>query len=875
MGHTAKQEMGRMVRTKLALASALLLALVPLKAGQAEPIDEAASRVDTNRAHIDIHGDPLPPHAWVRMGSARFHHPGGASHIAFSPDGKFLVSSANGNAEPIRLWEAATGIEVRTLQVPRDCWPAALTFLPDARTLVAGCLQTKRPGALIDLDDTIRLLDVSTGQEIRTMTGYHGSVQSVAVSPDGKTLASADREGVIRLWDVGTGRQIHARPGRHAVAFSPDGKTLASGGEAIRLWDVATGQEIRRFGRFAEETDQGSLVFSPDGKTLVSGDAAGARLWDVATGKEMRRWARGRPYVAALLSPDGKTLAWAGTGGQFVLADVATGKDVHTLKGNLNGFRAVAFSPDSKNLASATGDGSIVLYNVASGAEILPWMKKDIRPWMKHEAPVTDLAFSPDGKVLATGGDGPSSSQNAAIRLWEVATGKGLHLLTGSAGQGPLAFSPDGRTVATLDAKNRRFIQMWDVDTGKQIRTLSMDTGKRNRSSWDLIFAADGRTLLGVNGDSEICSWDPGTGREVGNVMLGKQRGEAEGEKIFAPNGKIVATVLASNVSRLGYEPNTIWLWNVATGQEIAALEGHTHQVSALSFSSDGQRLVSGDSDGTIRLWDAASGKQVRLWRAAAGGLRYSPVRSLRYPIGALALAPDGKTLASTGGDTIRLWEVLTGQRIRTFSGHCGDTQSLAFAPDGKKLASGSTDKTVLVWRVFGESPRGDRLTAEELLARWTDLSGEDAACAYRAVDALQGASHQSVPFLRQRLPKPDTALQGRLVRLIADLERDEFAARQKATDELEALGDLAELSLLQALDSKPPLEKRRRLELLIEKAIVPSAEQLRWLRAIQVLELIGSPDVKSLLESLAREAPMPRLRREAAAALERLARRR
>jgi hypothetical protein len=244
-------------------------------------------------------------------------------------------------------------------------------------------------------------------------------------------------------------------------------------------------------------------------------------------------------------------------------------------------------------------------------------------------------------------------------------------------------------------------------------------------------------------------------------------------------------------------------------------------------------------------------------------------------PIAAIAFAPDGKTLASTCNDeTIRLWDVGTGACVHTFAGHRGSVSSLAFMPDGRALASGSDDTTVLVWRMIANRSAGPALTAQDLLDCWAALAGNDANKAYRNIFALAAASQQTVPFLRQRLPRRDTELRPRLTRLIADLDNDRFSMRERATRELEELGDLATPALRQALDGKPSAEASSRLQGLLRKRRAPTGEQLQWLRGVQVLKLIGGAEAKPLLAALADQAPTGRLRDDAKAAMERLAKR-
>ncbi len=240
----------------------------------------------------------------------------------------------------------------------------------------------------------------------------------------------------------------------------------------------------------------------------------------------------------------------------------------------------------------------------------------------------------------------------------------------------------------------------------------------------------------------------------------------------------------------------------------------------------------------------------------------------------AVAFAPDGKTLVSASADAaIKLWDVGTGEELHTWRGHKGRISSLVFTPDGGAFATGSGDATVLVWRMITNRNVIGPLTAEQVQACWKSLAGDDATKAYRNLFALAADPQRVLPFLRERLPKPDPELGKRLARLIADLDDAKYSVRLKASRELEQLGEQATPALQAAREGKPSSEANRWLEQLLERKTTPSGEQLQWLRAIQALELTGSAAAKPLLEALAKEAPTNCMRQDAAAALRRLAR--
>ena len=546
-----------------------------------------------------------------------------------------------------------------------------VTFTPDGRTLISQ-----------ENDSTVKLWDVVTGREVRTLRKSVASYEPVvALAPDGRVLASVDQSGTVKLWDVATGREVRTLRGHeHRVesgAFAPDGRTLAAASEDVTLWDVATGREVRTL-RVPEGRVE-SVAFAPDGRTLAAGGlAAGGNgtviLWDVATGREVRTL-RGHedPVCSVAFAPDGRTLASASEDGTVKLWDVATGRKVHTLRGHGNAvtsvtfvedpeegifmsrevFCSMAFAPDGQMLASGDEDGTVKLWDVAMGREV--------RTLRGHRVSVGSVAFTPDGRMLASGG------VEGSVKLWDVATGREVRTLRRHGDlTDSMAFTPDGRL---LSAGESGTVKLWDLATGQEVRTLR-GHGDPVES---LFFALDGRTLA-AQGDGTVTLWDLATGRKVRTL---RGHGDLAGPVAFAPGGR---TLVAAS------ENGIVKLWNVATGREVRTLRGHEDPVDSVAFAPDGRTLAAG-GDGTVTLWDVATGRKVHTLRG--GGMVCS-----------VAFAPDGRTLATGGDGTVTLWDVATGREMRTLRGHEEKVYSVAFAPDGRTLASASWDTTVKLWDV-------------------------------------------------------------------------------------------------------------------------------------------------------------------------------
>jgi WD40 repeat protein len=820
---------------------------------------------------LDLHGDPLPDGAIVRLGTLQRRVVG--ARIAVSADGKSIISVRGGKY--ITFWDAASGKRRQSRKLPgnADVADRIWSLSPDGRLLATGGNKDGKQ---------IVVWDVQTGKAIRELLlEKTRGIDCCSFAPDGRRLVSIGRRGedcCIHVWNLGDGKLLFHKviqaAGSLLAEIAPDSKHVLAQFSSRRelgvngyCWEIESGRLLWR----SKEFRLNPITFLPDNKLLVWRPTP--RCLDLATG---------RPAELALppeipldtnsrlvFAPDGQTLLLS-KGWDVTVWDWRKGKKRHTLKGAWQ----AQFMPDGKSIV--TNNGSLQRWDLSSGKAV--WPDTFERGHLNY---VIATAFTSDGRRLVSG------SSDGTVRLWDVKMGRPLAVwggyerppgLAGGPWKGfKLILTPDGDRLL-CDAQDG--IDLRDTRTGERLRAFSLprrDGFAGILPIYRVRLSPDGGKVVALAGQenfhgaeqfldngvptNELAIWDLKTGQ----LLL--RRPISWKAKAISPDGRQVLLADGS-------------LLDVETGKEIARMQ-RMASCFADAFSSDGALIVGGfhrvppQQDAVNLTTD-----RVGVWEAATGKMaaHFKP----KGPLGLGGFHPDSRYIVLTHSEGVKLWDLLdekvaVSRRIKgeEATPYLDLTPMYAarpiFARDGRRLATG-LDSTILLWDLPAPRMPQQRLEAKVLESLWQELADADAAKAWRAVWRLADAPHDALAFLRGRMKPVRIAAADLTRKLLADLDSDSFEVREAAGKQLEELGRRAEPALRAALKAKPSLEQRRRIEDLIAALPIlpspPAPEELRQLRALIVLERIGTPEARRLLEEAAKGPESARLTRQARGAL-------
>jgi WD40 repeat protein len=785
---------------------------------------DAASRTDAE-------GAELPEHAAARFGSVRFRHGGQITALDVSRDGKYVVSGSHDRT--VRIWEAESGKLLRLIRCEAP-YPTSAVFSPDGKQIAAN----------ID-SEHVHLIEWAGDKPPRTIKA--AIAQGIVWSKDGKRLAfSTMDDDTLHVYDAEALKPLHSFKKATRAAFTNDGKSVvvADIGGAMKLYDLKTGTPATTFAATKATGNVLDLRISGDDQHIAGYfNNVMIAVWELPSGKLLHEIKGADPVVFA---PGGQALATI-IEGRVTLIDLKSGEKKFT-SAESDDSAPFAFSPDGNRLFT-TGIGfRVKAWNLTTG--------KQVAAGTGHTEEICGLAFSRDGKsLLSAGGDG--------LRLWDATSFQERAAARRQLRPIALALSSDGMRLVT---RTNLELQLWhpvDLTRDKPYADERAHAIEAKRERTAMTFSPNGNHVVFAD-DKQLVFVDTARGARLTSLEL-------DGEPIalaIGPNGRNLAVMTRDGLVRhwsVGVrgvgaaDPKDLELWRKRVQRSPRP---------AMAYSPDGL-LIAASSAGRVVLMESVNGKQ---WYGFDRQLGDGDVQ-------ALAFSPDGRLITAGHGGSdgiVRVWEISTGKEVVAFHGHAGGVNAVAFAPKGDRIASAGADTSILLWDLTLPPTTGKALTTDQA---WDALDSESTKTAYEAMGALIREGPTAVEVIRKGLTSAIDN-QARILKLIRQLDEDDFRVRKAGRAALEKEGLRAMPALKEAFNRKLNPDTERLIRLIVEAneaqgLRIPESglfgETLRTVRSIQILERVGGKEAIQMLQAMAEIKDGGRVAAEAKAALERI----
>ena len=519
---------------------------------------------------------------------------------------------------------------------------------------------------------TLLVLDLESGQVLRTLEGHTDRINAVAVTYDGRRAVSGGDDRTLRVWDLSSGQTLRTLEGHTgaviALAIMPDGRRAVSGSSdrTLRLWNLESGQTLRTFEGHSDCV--GAVAVTPDGLRAISGsDDRTLRLWDLGTGQTLRTF-EGHTWgiKAVAVTPDGRRAVSASNGMTLWVWDLESGQVLRVWDLDIFREHQRRFSTSARFTVKITLNGRHTVSTVRR--KMLIWDLESDQTLCKpegHTDRVMAMAVTPDGRRAISGG------HDQTLRVWDLESGQTLRTLEYMDGIHGVAVTSDGRRAVSASLNGK--LQVWDLESGQMLQTL--------KGHIDIVHTVkilpDGRRAVSGSDDGTLRVWDLESGQTLCTL-----EGHMGGIKDVAVTSDGRRAVSAS-------EDMTLRLWDLESGQTLRTLD-HPGDFYAAAVTPDGSRAVSGSDDGTLRVWDLESGQTLRTLEGHTEcGQTLRTLEAHAECVQSIAITPDGRCAVSASNNgTVRFWELESGQEIATFHGETA-MRTLALASDGRTVVTG------------------------------------------------------------------------------------------------------------------------------------------------------------------------------------------